>query len=94
MLLSLSAVLFSQEIYQRTLLLKVLKATQKELIAQKEVLEGQLRSLEEQTEAFAACGDATEFSARYDFGLKKKNEEYVHILIPDSVIIDDNKSTS
>ena len=40
-------------------------------------LQSKLALLEEQTLAFESCGEATDYAARYDFGLKKKNETYV-----------------
>ena len=40
-------------------------------------LADEIALLKERAESFAVCGDATSFAARYDFGLKMKNETYV-----------------
>lgn len=56
----------------------LLKQRYQELLIKKADLTTRLELLVLQTDAFQHCGRETEYVARYDFGLKKADEVYVH----------------
>jgi uncharacterized protein YxeA len=78
-LLLMSAVLFGLELYHRHTAINIILVKHTALAEKIERLEQHLIRLEEETLAFKECGEATEYIARYDFGLKKKQETYVHL---------------